>query len=362
MTPARLISGLAFSLVLGAGALQAQTPFFNDGTALGGSLVFSEGLNPLANPARFDQPQPQPLYGFTYITGDQRSTDNATALKNMAPLFADAQQISNALRQLATSPWGLRTRAYGISMITDTLSTSFTHEELNSVLAAADIRPSSLDSTDALLQNTSTADLRRAKVDRITTGIGSTSQGLGSGLTFRVEKWAMGEQTAALVPGPGQIPLDSSSDLLGLSNTTDSTVTVAVDFGFTYELAPGVRLGGTVNRLNAKRLWDVEEKPQGRVGLQVDLGTLAALSVESDVNEAMRMPFPVKQRTSSASLRLAANPTVTFLLGGERKKIGESLVTRAGATLQIHFTGWQIALGMQFSKDQPLQGISTFTH
>jgi len=56
-----------------------------------------------------------------------------------------------------------------------------------------------------------------------------------------------------------------------------------------------------------------------RAGLQMDLGSFAQLSVESDINEAARMPFVAKQRTLSASLRVAANPTVQLLLGGQRR-------------------------------------------
>ena len=36
----------------------AQTPLFTDGPAFGGSKVFSEGMNPLGNPARFDRRPP----------------------------------------------------------------------------------------------------------------------------------------------------------------------------------------------------------------------------------------------------------------------------------------------------------------
>jgi hypothetical protein len=353
MTPSRLFTALALSVILGRADAWAETPLFNDGTAFGGSQVFSEGLNPLGNAARFDQPQPQPLYCFSYVTGDQRSVDNATALKNLNPQLATTEQISGALRKLVDSPWGIRTRSYGVAFLADTVNASFTHEEFNSVLVAPDALSTDLDSTAGLAQNTTRADLRRVKVDRIASGIGSLAQGVGAGFSFRVEKWNMGTQTAALVPTLGQVPLDGSIDLMGFRNTSLSTTT---------ELAQGVRLGGTLNRLNAKRIWDVQEKPQGRIGLQMDIGTITRLSIESDVNDTMRMPFPVKQRTSAASLRLAANPTLTLIVGAERKKFGDAVVTKAGASLQIHLSEWQVGFGMQFSKDRPLQGISTYVH
>jgi len=358
MTLARSLSTLAVLAVLGLTPAWAQTPLFSDGTALGGSLLFSEGYNPLGNSARFDQPKPQPAWCFTYVDGDQRITDNASAMTTLAAPAPSAVQISDAIRQLSTSPWGLRTRSYGLAFIADTVNGSFTHEEFNSLLASPDTLTTSLDSPGALALNTTRVDLRRAQVDRIGTGVGSKNQGVGAGFTFRIEQWKLGMQTAAINPAANEVPLVSATDPFQLRDTPLRTTTLALDFGFTYDLFEGFRLGGSVNRLNAKRLWDVEEKPQARVGLQMDIGSLAKLAIESDVNETMRMPFPIKQRTTSASLQITASRSITLLLGAEKKNLGDAYVTRAGATLQLHLPGYCLAFGMQYSKDHPLKGFA----
>jgi len=358
MTQARTYPALLILTVLGLFPADAQTPLFNDGTALGGSQVFSEGFNPLGNCARFDQPQPQPIYGFTYIDGDQRMTDNASAMELLNGPAPSTSDISQAIRQLAGSPWGLRTRAYGIAFLADTVNGSYTHEEFNSLLATADKDAAHLDSAPFLLLNGTSADMRRTSVDRISTGAGSKNQGVALGASLRIEQWKMGTLTEAINPSGSQGPLVTTADPFQFRDTPLRTTTVSVDLGFTYDLVEGVRLGGTLNRVNAKRLWDVDEKPQGRVGLQIDIGTLAKLSLETDLNETMRMPFPVKQRTSAASLKIAASRSITLLLGGERKKLGDASVTRGGATLQINLPGFRFALGMQYSKDHPLKGFT----
>ena len=353
MIHARALTAMA---VLGLASAQAQTPFFNDGPALGGSQVFSEGLNPLGNAARLDQPSPQPIIGFSYLKGDERSQDNASALGDLGSHVPGDAAFSDALRKLADSRWGQRTRAYGFIYLDKTIGTSYTHEEHSSLVANVDTANLDVSTMDL---NTTRADIRRSVVDRAAIGVGSASQGLGTGVSFRVERWKLGAQMAAINPGGTSLrALASGPDPLAFSDTSLTTTTVALDFGFTMDLADGVRLGGNINRLNAKRLWDVEEKPQGRVGLQMDIGTLCRFSLETDVNATMRMPFPVKQRTSAASLRIAASQTMTLLLGAERKKFADAFTTRGGATLQIHLTGWQLSLGMQYSKDHPLTGYT----
>jgi len=367
MTPGRHFSALAVLAALGFVPAAAQTPLFNDGTALGGSQVFSEGFNPIGNSARFDQVKPQPAWCFSFVDGDQRMLNNASAMTSLSTTsVASPNQISDAIRQLADSPWGLRTRSYGLAFIADTVNGSYAHEEFNSALATADIQDAHLAPGGVLIPvppdpnpgNATTIDLRRAVVDRVATGVGSKSQGMATGFTVRLERWKLGIQTGAINPTATQISLISAPDPFQLRDTPLQTTTLAVDFGFTFDLFEGFRLGGTVNRLNAKRLWDVEEKPQGRVALQMDIGNLAKLTVESDVNQTMRMPFAIRQRTSAASLRIAASRTITFLLGAERKQLGETSVIRGGATLQLSLPGYCLAFGMQYSQDHPLKGFT----
>ena len=56
MNRKRVFSSLALGLVLGALPALAQTPLFLDGTALGGSKVFSAGISPLEIPLATTSP------------------------------------------------------------------------------------------------------------------------------------------------------------------------------------------------------------------------------------------------------------------------------------------------------------------
>jgi len=347
MKPNRLLPALALGLALGAIPAAAQTPFFLDGTAFGGSKVFSEGTSPLGNPARFDQPQPQPAIYATYVEGDQRSKDGQ-AIWNELGIGGPAVSVgADQLRRLADSPWALRMRSFGVAYLAKTGNTSFTHEDLHSFLATTDGSPAGTQ-----------ADVRRSAVDRVALGVGSTEQGTGMGFSLRVERWKRGTQTQYLVPSGAQLALSGGPNPFDFNGMSDKTTTFAVDFGFIYEVVPGVRFGGTLDRLNQKHLWDVHERPQVRLGLQVDIGSLARLSAEMDVNRVQRMPFPVKQSTAAASLRIAADQSVTFAVGAERKKVGEIASLSAGATVQFRMPTLLVGLGFQFGQDRPLKGAS----
>ena len=150
----------------------------------------------------------------------------------------------------------------------------------------------------------------------------------------------------------GSPPYGSMDDaVMGYTATSAKTFFMAMDFGFTTELAQGLRLGATIDQLNAKRLWDVELKPQYRAALQMDLG-LGTLTFEGDLNAVERMPFPVKQQSVAASLRYQTSAAVAILVGGERKKIGDVSVTRGGLTLQIHTSA------LQAGQDRPMKGLA----
>jgi hypothetical protein len=137
----------------------------------------------------------------------------------------------------------------------------------------------------------------------------------------------------------------------------DQTTTAALDLGFVYELTQGIRFGGTVDRLNSKRLWDVKERPQARVGVQLDIGRKATLSFEADVNAAQRMPFPVDQRTAAASLHIQATPNVTFVIGAEQKKIGDASVITGGASVKFRTASMVVGFGFQAGQDTPMKGL-----
>ena len=338
---------LALPLLAGLMPLAAQTPLFTDGPAFGGSKVFSEGRNPLGNPARSDQAAPG-MY-FTYLDGDQRAQNNQALLLN-APSNDPA-----ALLNLQNAPWAQRTRSYGAAGVKDSAILSFTHEDLNSIVAVPDVAPGDFLSS----RNTTLALGRRDAVDRLTFGGGGSTTGTGFGLNIRIEQWHNGYQTAALNPAGSQLPwtnLDAA--LLGLSTTPDKTLAFGLDAGFLMELAQGVRVGLTADQLNPKHLWDIYLQPQVRAGLQIDLGSMAKLGAEADLNAVERMPFPVKQKGASANLALTASQAVTFVVGAEHRTIGAASVTRAGVTLQLKTPSFLLSIGYQFGQETPLRGAT----
>lgn len=346
MTRARLITLLA----LASGALSAQAPIFADGAAFGGTRVFSEGLNPLGNPARFDKPAAGVYLGWT--EGDEGAKDTKTALDG----FSDPARTASGLAKLADKSWALRTRAFGLAYVDKGMYSSFTREENTSLLAAPDLNPAHLGA--GLLLNTTTVDVRRTVVDRLCLGAGSFDQGSGYGISLRVERWKTGQVLAAFNPGAGQLTLDGR-DLLEFQETAGSrTTTLTVDLGYTQELLQGIRFGATVDRLIPHHFGDVYEGLQGRAGFQVDLGSTVQLSVDSDINKAMRMPFPVRQRITTASLRMAPSPFLTLILGAERRTLGGQALIRGGATLFVHGGGWHIGVGFQAGQDRPMKGAA----
>jgi hypothetical protein len=345
MSLRKLTSILSLAFLAPILPLAAQTPLFTDGLGFGGSKVFSEGRNPLGNPARFDQASPG--YYFTYVSGDQRAQDN------QAYLLDSANANSAALLGLQNSPWAERARSYGIAGVKESAVLAFTHEDLNGMVAFPDVAPADFNSAT----NLSTVTGRRAAVDRLSFGGASISNGTGMGLNLRVEQWHNGIQTAAIDPAAGQLPwVNLDSALLGLSSTTDKTLAVGLDAGFVLQLAQGVRAGIMADQLNSRRLWDVYLQPQVRAGLQVDLGSSAKISVESDLNAVERMPFPIRQKSSSASLTLTASQAVALVVGVQELTIGTAAVTRVGVTLELKTTAFLLSVGYQFGQETPLRG------
>ena len=343
MKPMRLLTVL---VILGSLPVAAQTPLFMDGTTFGGSKVFSEGTSPLGNPARFDQPQPQPALYATFVEGDQRSKDSKAVFDELGIGGSAVTVTPDGLRRLSDSPWALRSRSFGLAYLDKTGNASFTHEDQHSFLAFTDGSPS----------GSTRADVRRSAVDRLALGVGSMEQGTAMGFSMRLERWKLGTQSQFLNPTGSQLALSGGPNPFDFSDMPNHTTTVAIDAGFLYEFAPGVRFGGTVDRLNQKHLWDVYERPQVRLGLQADIGSLASLCVEMDVNDAQRMPFPVNQRTQAVSLKVAANRSLTFVVGAERKRIGDVAVVSTGASVQFRTPSLLVGAGFQFGQDRPMKG------
>lgn len=317
-------------LVLASAPAVAQTPFFTDGPAFGGSRVFSEGLNPLGNSARFDRAATGTYLSWTQ--GDNGGKETLEALKtgNVALLGG-----------LAENSWALRTRAYGISYADKGVHSSYTHEELTGALVNPNLGA----------QAPNTLELRRAVVDRTCVGAGRFDQGSGYGIVMRVERWRTGTQAA-------QAPLPGSQDYLAFTGTQATTTLVTFDLGYTLEIAQGIRFGATVDRLLARHFGDVYEGPLLRAGFQVDLGSMAQLSVDSDINRAMRMPFPIRQRVTTASLRLAPSPILTLAFGAERRTLGGEPLIRGGVNLFLNSPTWRLGAGFQFSQERPMMGLA----
>jgi len=344
MTPRPLLTRAVLCIAAAACApLVAQTPLFTDGPAFGGSKVFSEGMNPLANPARIGH-APAGYY-LGYVDGDQRAQDNKKRLE------ATTAGDPATLAALADAPWALRTRAYGLSGVKNGASLALTREELNGML----FHPAAIAANGFL-------DGRRATVDRLSVGGGGPVQ-QGSttamGGSLRIERWAMGQTT---LPYATANFAGAESDLLNGSGTSHRNWNVALDSGIVLEVAQGVRLGLTADQLNPKHIGDVYLQPQFRAGLQLDFGQMAMLTLEGDINSAERMPFPVKQQAASASLRLAFSQAASLMLGVERRKIDEASVTRAGATLQIRTPSLLLAFGFQAGQDRPMKGMSVMVN
>jgi len=347
MTTRSLASLFTLSLLAAGLPLAAQTPLFVDGLGFGGSKVFSEGRSPLGNPARFDQATPG--WYFTYVGGDQRAQNNQAYVLDATA--ADPQALLN----LQNAPWAQRTRSYGAAGVKDSAILAFTHEDLNGMLAFPDVAPADYQSP----RNATTAIGRRDAVDRLSFGGGGSTSGTGLGMNLRIEQWHHGFETAAIDPGTGQVPwVNVDATLLGLAATNQKTLTVALDLGYVMDLAQGVRLGLTADQLNSKHLWDVYLQPQLRGGLQVDLGSSAKISVETDVNAVERMPFPLKQKSSSASLTLTASQAVSLVVGVQELTLGAASVTRAGVTLELKTPSFLLSLGFNFGQETPLRGAA----
>ena len=92
-------------------ALPALAQGFPDTPEFGGSKVFSLGLNPMGNSARFDQAPAGWYLGTT--GGDLKPKDETKALEALAGAMAgDSLAYAGALSLLNDTPWALRGRSY----------------------------------------------------------------------------------------------------------------------------------------------------------------------------------------------------------------------------------------------------------
>jgi len=331
--------------VLTALPMAAQVTPFADCPAFGGTKLFSEELNPWR---RYSQtPQAREFIAFGYSQGEQGADNFMSCLDDFAG--GNPSKISAAILKLAESPWGLRSRAYGMAISGNGATLTLSREEMNSLWA--DPRDSETAGFDVGF------DTRRSVVDRF--AVTYSSQGkYYYGSTLRVERWSLGRVYHQLGASLPDANLGRAKSLLDYNETQNRNTTYAIDAFVGAEIGSGMRLAVQMDRLASRRLWDVEEKPQYRAGVQIDLGAMFQITLESDINEAMRMPFPVDQKTAVASLKVKANSYITFAIGAERKTMDGRNTTRTGINVWITGKKYHLGAGFQLGQDETPWGAT----
>lgn len=339
----------ALGLALLAATLPAAAQGALDGPSFGGSRVFSEGLNSLGNPARFDRCLPG--WYFSALDGDLKAKGSQGALEGLAK---DADPTAS-LRDLAGAPWASRTTGYGVTLTQAGLHGAIARERWNGLTAAVDRDPAHLDTGIAL--NTSTAEVVRADVERVVLGAGSAEGRSGYGFAVRVERWTVFRTTAALHPGPGQEALARGPALLDATGPGQAALDVNLNGGYVTELGGGLRFGLLGDHLLPRTVAGVAQRAQVRAGFMLDLGSSTQISVEGDLNEAARLPLTVPAKSLSGSVRLGFGPALGLSFGAERRTLGGSAATAAGATLYWKLPALTLGFGFRFSEDAPLKAL-----
>ena len=330
--PLSLLAALLLALPLGAQS-------FGDAPAFGGSLVFSEGANPLGNSARFDRLSAGWYAGWEDGDTKARTFKAQSDALDRALQAGDASAVSAALGALQNLPFPLRSKAYGLEYAaTGGPRFALSHLSITGLDPVVATGPASV----------ATAT-RHVDIDRMVTGAGSSDGQSAYGFALRLERVRLGSlPVAGMAPDPA----------LDLHATDRTALSLTADAGYITELAPGLRFGLMATRLVPRHFLDVYEQPQARAGFQLDLGTFAQLSVEGDLNEAARLPMPQKVKTLSASLRLMGTSTVTLLSGAERRTVDGVSSTLLGVSLRIVKAPLVLGLGFQFGNDQPQRALA----
>jgi len=316
--------------------LAAQVPSFVDGPTFGGTKLFSGGLIPVGNAVH--QVPPRGFFALGIAGGDQGADRFLASLNDVSG--GDPNKINKAILDMEESHWGLRSRAFGLALHDNGTTISLTREEMTSLWA-----------TNVPDSEIIGFDVRRAVLDRFS--LTYSSQGkYYYGSTLRVERWSLGSAFRELE----WANLSQAKGLLDYNETQNRSVTYALDAFMGVEIANSLRLAVQANRLTSRDLGDVREAPQFRVGAQIDLGTMVQLTLESDINETMRMPFPVHQKTSAISLNVKANTLIAFAIGAERKTMDGRQTTRMGLNAWITGKNHHFGAGFQFGQDAAPRG------
>lgn len=344
-----------FSLVV---PLMAQVPPFAESTVFGGSKLFIEEFIPSMS-AKISPSRKYFAIGFAQ--GDQGAGKFISGLDDFAS--GDFQKVNNAVIKLGDAPWGLRSSSYGLSIHERGTTISITRQEMTSLWAYAWFD-----------NETVNFDVRRSVTDKVSiSSVGSSKSGaFFYGGTLRIERWNYGNEFKLLRSYPDSNSfaynnLDSLADaygepweianinqaksLLDYDDTPNKNITYALDLFAGLEIAGSLRLAIHSDRLTTRYLGDIEEKPQFRGGAQIDLGSFAQLSLEADLNEAMRVPFPHLRKSESVSLKIKANALITFTIGAERVTLNGHETTRAGLNAWITGKKHRMGMGFQFGQD-----------
>jgi hypothetical protein len=336
-----LIKTVLFCLAI---PLTAQVPPFVDGPVFGGTRLFSDGLIPSGSAAH-NRYSPS-YWAFGFAQGNQGAGKFISHLDDFSG--DELNKKNNAILELKDAPWGLRSRAYGLALHDSKTTISLTREEMTSLWA------------NVMYSETVGFDARRSVVERIalTSYDSSESAKVIYGGTLRIERWSLGGKYQELDLFSQDANLSNAAGLLDYNEAPDSSITYAMDAFTLLEIAEGVRLAVQTNRIVSRNLGDVKENPQFRVGAQIDLGTMVQLTLESDINETMRMPFPAMQKTAAASLKIKANDIIAFAVGAERKTIDGLNTTIFGLNAWIIGKKHRLGLGFQFGQDQTPWGAT----
>jgi hypothetical protein len=335
----RALCCLAALLAVPAAALEtAQSPFFVESPAFGGASMFVRGVSYRGRDAR--GADADSFFALGYAQGETGADRFFSRLEDLRG--GDAEKSEAAARGLMDGPWGARSRGYGLLVCEKGASLALSREETTSLWALRG--PGAANGIEGF-------EVRRAVGERLSVGYAGRSGAVLYGSTLRLERWALGATRCGL---PGPLP----DDLFGYTETQRRNFSYAMDAFLGAELAAGLRFGVQANRLDARRLGDVEEGPQYRAGVQIDIGQAAQLTVERDINEAARLPFPAPQRSESASLRIRANGLVTLSAGAERRFLGGASSLRFGAAAWLTGKRHRVGAGFQFGGDGQAWGAA----
>jgi hypothetical protein len=315
--------------------LPAQAPPFVDAPAFGGASMFVRGVSYAGGGGAADS-----YYAMGYAQGDFGADRFFSRLDDLRG--GDAEKAAAAARGLMDGPWAVRSRSFGALVCERGASLALTREEATSLWALRETGAWP-DGGAGGVGGMEGFELRRAVGERLVMGYAGRAGAMLYGSTVRVERWALGAARCGPWGLPGQ-GLDGR--LLDYSETQRRNFSYALDAFVGVELSGDLRLGVQTNRLTARRLGDVEEGPQYRAGAQIDMGRVARLTLEKDVNEAARLPFPAPQRSEAVSLLVRANGSVTFSVGAERRRLGGASSARYGAVVWL--TGKKHHLGAGF--------------